>query len=137
MNPSVHDNFLAGYEVHCDRQAIRLRTEFRDKGEPYELTDVLFSGVEAYEFHHDNFGNIIFDVAEVSLEKLVGDLAEHFAEGHRQSGWPHFWRDSAAAALEYLQQHSIRAFELRSSYGMRGWVLAKEMQKVSRNAKPA
>jgi hypothetical protein len=137
MERSVHDNFLAGYEVNGDLQEIRLRTEFRDKGKPYEFTDVLFTGVEAYEFRYDNFGNIIFDVCEVPLDKWVADLAESFAEGHRQAGWPHFLRSSGDGGLEYLRQHSVRAFELSSSYGMRGWVLAKDMHKVNRNATPA
>ena len=70
MDISVHDNFLVSYEVLCRQREIRLHTEFRDK-EPIECTDVIFRGVEAYHFDHDNFETIIFDITEVPVEDIL------------------------------------------------------------------
>jgi hypothetical protein len=42
MGRSVHDNFIVSYEVHCERREIRLHTEYRDRGEPFEITVVVF-----------------------------------------------------------------------------------------------
>src|SRR5688572_26401624 len=60
---SIHDNFLASYEVLCERREIRLHTEFRDSSGPVEFTDVVFRGVVCYDFRHDSqIGTIIFDI---------------------------------------------------------------------------
>ncbi len=43
----VHDNHLVGYEVDGNARRIVLRTENRDRGTPFEKTEVVFEGVEA------------------------------------------------------------------------------------------
>lgn len=126
---SVHDNILVSYEVLCERREIRLCTEFRDCGEPYERTDVFFTGVVAYDFRHDSdIGTIIFDVIEVPAVEIYAQHADQFRDGVRY-GWPGEWAESAKVAAAYFQQHSIRGFALSSSCGMEGWVLAHNMWK--------
>ena len=126
---SLHDNHLVSYEVVCERREIRLCTEFRDRGEPFELTDVFFTGVVAYDFWHDSdIGTIIFDISEVPPTDIYAEHAEQFRDGIRY-GWPGEWAQSAESAAAHFQQHSIRGFELSSSCGMSGWVLAQHMQK--------
>ena len=58
---SIHDNELLSYTVNCADSKITLRTAYRER-EPYEFTDVIFSGVVAYHFESDNFNTIIFDI---------------------------------------------------------------------------
>ena len=60
---SVHDNQIIAYEVDAESRRITLHTRF-NQGELVEHTDILFDGVLAYNFEGDNFGNIIFSVAE-------------------------------------------------------------------------
>ena len=127
MEKSVHDNFIVGYEVQCERREVRLFTEYRD-GDKLERTVVVFSGVEAYTFRYDCMGNIIFDIEEVSAESIVSARQAEFAEGHRLSGWPRFWRDSLDEVYKYLREQETRGFELSSSYGMDGWVIARSME---------
>jgi hypothetical protein len=62
---SVHDNRVTSYEVDAERRRIVLHTRF-DERQPLEHTDVVFEGVHAYHFEHDNFGNILFGVGRVS-----------------------------------------------------------------------
>jgi hypothetical protein len=129
---SVHDNFLVSYEVLCERRKLRLCTEYRDGGEPYEITDVTFSGVVAYDFRHDSeMGTIIFDIAEVPGANIYTQHCDQFRAGLNY-GWPGQWAESAESAERYFQQHSIRGFEVSSSCGMDGWILAREMQKTLR-----
>jgi hypothetical protein len=129
MSLSVHDNYLTGYEVLSERREIRLHTE--PLGETTSHIDVIFSGVECYHFEHDAFGNIIFGIDEVPAAELYTQHAEALREGYRLSGWPGPWNESSESALAFLNQHSIRGFVLSSSYGMSGWVLARDMKMLS------
>jgi len=130
MPISVHDNTILGYEVSCEGREICIRTEYRDKGAPFERTNINFSGVEAYEFVYDCMGNIIFRLEDVPSEDIVKENQAKFEEGFRLSGWPRFWKGSLDEALNFLKTRSIRGFRLSSSYGMSGWVLAAEMRLV-------
>jgi hypothetical protein len=131
MERSIHDNHLVGYEVDCNRGNIRLHTEYRDvsAGQPFEKTDVLFQGVEAYRFDGDNFDTIIFDVIELPVEELLRDESDLFACG-RDYCWPGPSNTSDEAVLAHLRDRGTRAFVLHSSYGMGGWVLARSMAMI-------
>ena len=135
---SIHDNRLVSYQVFCERREIHLHTEFRERGEPFELTEVIFTGVVAYDFEHDSaLGTIIFDITEVSPADLYAEHAGQFRAGIAY-GWPGEWAESAESAAAHFQQHAICGYELSSSCGMSGWLLARDMQKrhnpQSRNA---
>jgi hypothetical protein len=126
---SIHDNHLVSYEVFCERREICLRTEFRDGGVPFELTNVIFTGVAAYDFWHDSdIGTIIFDIVEVPAADIYAEHCDQLREGVRY-GWRGDWAETTEMAVSYFQEHGIRGFELCSSCGMAGWVLAGEMKK--------
>lgn len=129
MKRSVHDNFILSYEVRCDTKEIRLRTEYRDRS-PIEKTDVVFSGVEAYHFEGDNFQNIILDIMESTPSELVAKNAELFERG-RKYGWPGTWNSSPEKLLAFINARQLQGYELYSSYGMTGWVLAVRMELIS------
>jgi hypothetical protein len=128
MAISIHDHLIVGYEVRCELREIRIQTKYRNGSEPFERTLVVFSGVEAYNFRYDCFGNIIFDIEEVPAESILTERLAEFQAGHRRSGWPRFWRGSLDEVRSYLREQATRAFELSSSYGMSGWVLARDMR---------
>ena len=130
MKIPVHDNFIVSYEVQCERREIFLHTEFRDQGMPFERTVVVFTNVEAYHFQHDCFGNIVFGIEEVPVEIILNSRLTEFVEGNRLSGWPRFWKESLDEVRSYLREQATRGFELSSSCGMSGWVLARDMQIV-------
>jgi hypothetical protein len=136
MDISVHDNFLVCYEVCCERREVRVRTEYRDKGEPFEHTDVIFTGVCAYHFRHDCFGNIILDIEEIAPENIYQDNRAQFEAGWRY-GWPGDWGKTEEAARAYFREHGVRGYVLSSSYGMDGWILGQKMGKISRDGQVA
>jgi hypothetical protein len=126
----VHDNHLVGYEVDGSIRRIVLRTENRDRGTPYGNTEVVFEGVEAYSFRNDCLENIVFDIEEAPLEAAVRAHKLDFEAGHRESGWPRFWGKDEVQTRERvaaLVRDGVRWFELSSSYGMSGWVMARSM----------
>jgi hypothetical protein len=127
MAQSIHDNLLVSYEVQCEARMITLRTEFRVPDEPSEFTSVTFEGVQGYSFRNDAFRNIIFDVESVSVEALLTQFGAEIAESYRVGGSPAPWAANLASAPEYLRDRGIKGFILSSSYGLSGWILAREM----------
>jgi hypothetical protein len=123
QEPSIHDNRVISYEVDGERRRIVLHTRFDDR-DPVEHTDLIFEGVLAYHFGHDNFGNILFGVEELPIPQLVGAWRALFEEGSRYA-WPGSWNESPDAAIGHFQANGAKAFEISSSYGLAGWVVAK------------
>jgi hypothetical protein len=128
--PSIHDHTLLGYRVSLVDSEVALRTvpDQRACADPVFEREVVFEGCVAHNFEHVSEGTILGWLLEVPLEQFVAAHGAQFEEGWRQSGWPPWWHDSAAKALAYLQQRDVHAFEITSSYGMGGWVLARSVR---------
>ena len=107
---------------------IILRTIYRDR-EPYEYTAVVFSGVVAYHFESDNFGTILFDISEETVQAICTEYRALFV-ARKKYGWPAIDYKAEQELLEKLNEQNIRGFSISSSYGMTGFVLAREMQRV-------
>jgi hypothetical protein len=131
MPVSIHDNRLISYEVQCEARTIVLRTEYRAKNEPTEFTNVIFSDVQGYHFENDAFGNIIFGIENVSMEHFLTEYGAEISESCRMAGSPGPWAASLDSATQHLKELGIQAFILSSSYGLDGWVLAREISVVS------
>ena len=135
MDISVHDNVLVSYEVLADRREIHLHTQF--PGAASEHTNIIFRGVEGYFFYHDNLETIIFDVVEISVDRILEEDRERFEDGWRFN-WPGRWNtESAAGRKEYLTKQGVRGFDISSSYGMSGWILAKSVERTLKHERAA
>lgn len=127
MTRSIHDNLLVSYEVRCEARTITFRTEYRALGRPAEFTNIILDGVEGYSFRNDAFGNIILSLDAVPLEYLLKEFGAEIKDSYRMGGSPGPWAANLESALEYLNNRGIKGFILSSSYGLSGWVLAREM----------
>jgi hypothetical protein len=127
--PSLHDNFLVSYEVDCEARRIKLcaKHDARVEGnKELPARVIVFEGVEGYQFENDAFGNIIFSLQVVSIEQFFANYGAGIAESYRQAGAPGPWAANLASAAQVLSAMGIQAFELSSSYGLSGWILAKQ-----------
>ncbi len=130
---SIHDNLLLSYTVNCRENVITMHTAFYDR-EPHELTDVAFTGVVAYHLECDNLTTIIFDIVETPLHSIYAEYEALFAQLKSHS-WPllfseekgHLIYKTPDDLINILEAQNIRGFRFRSSFGMEGFVLAKEM----------
>jgi hypothetical protein len=120
---SIHDNRIVSYEVDGERERIVFHTRFEET-EPFEKTDLIFDKVFAYHLEHDNFGNIIYGVEEISLSGLLTSQRPVFERGQKY-GWPGPWNGSPESSLEHLEADGAKAFQISSSYGLTGWVIAR------------
>jgi hypothetical protein len=124
---SVHDNFVYAYIVECEDRRIVLYTHFRD-GSANEYTDVIFTGVVAHHFECVLPGNILFDVDEIPCRQIVEQWAALFA-AQKNYGWPDAISYGGAEDLiRALEARAARGFQISSSYGLGGWVLATAME---------
>lgn len=117
MASSIHDNLLTSYEVQCEARTIVLRTEHRAANQPTEYTNVSFEGVQGYRFGNDSFGNIIFDVEAVPIEKWLNDYGDEIKESYRAAGSPGSWAADLGSAAKYLRDHGIKGYILRRLLG--------------------
>ena len=127
--PSLHDDFLISYEVDCKARRIKLRAKRDARVEANRgLPDraIVFEGVEGYHFENDAFENIIFSLECVSVEQLLAAYGAQIAESYRQAGAPGPWAADLTSAAQWLKVRGMQAFELSSSYGLSGWILARE-----------
>lgn len=126
MNP-LGEYWLPGYSVNVKRGEIRLRAEWMypdlPAGMPRE-SELTFQGVEAYHLAHDNLSTILGCVVVRPLEQFVKQHEAEFSAGFARAGWPHFWRGSVSEAVTYLLSKQQRAFEIVSTVGPTGWILA-------------
>ncbi|MEH2514605.1 hypothetical protein V1279_000178 [Bradyrhizobium sp. AZCC 1610] len=129
MLPSLHDDFLVAYEVNCEARQIKLyaKPDTRaPRNEKWTTCTIVFNGVEGYQFEHDAFGNIIYSLDAVPVEQLLTEFGSQIAESYRMGGAPGPWAADLASAGQMLVAMGVRGFILSSSYGLSGWVLAKE-----------
>ncbi|HEY2584138.1 MAG TPA: hypothetical protein VGI81_00065 [Tepidisphaeraceae bacterium] len=130
---SVHDNVVYSYIVECEDRRIVLHTQFRD-GAADEYTDVVFTGVVAHHFECVLPGNILFDVTETSPRAIIQTWSALFA-AQKNYGWPNMihYRD-VDDLIGILDSGGVRGFEIGSSLGLGGWVLATAMELQSHSA---
>ena len=124
MLRSFHDGNLIAYAVDCETRQIRL--SIRSEGDKTPQS-VIFKGVEGYHFEHDAFGNIIYALKEVPIQEVLTDYAIQITEAYRLSGSPGPWAADLDSAGQVLFEKGMQGFELSSSYGLSGWIIASEV----------
>jgi hypothetical protein len=127
MGLSIHDNLLISYEVQCESRTILLRTECRTKNQTTKFINVVFNGVQGYRFENDAFGNIVLDLEPVAIDQFVAEYGAGIVASYKMAGSPGPWAKNLDAASLHLHAQKIQAFILSSSFGLSGWILAREM----------
>ena len=123
---SLHDNRILSYIVECEQRRITLHTASEEEKQA-ERTSVIFSEVAAHHFEGGDFNTIIFDIASTPLKEIYDSYLDVF-ERRKPYGWLVFNYRTRAELLEKLREREIQGFVLSSSYGMYGFVLAREMR---------
>jgi hypothetical protein len=120
---SVHDNRVMRYVVDAELERIVIHTRFEDR-EPFEHTDIVFEGVLAYHFEGDTFSTVLFDLEEVPVASVVEQHRALFEHGIKYC-WPGAWNKSPESSIAHFDAANAKAFDLQSSCGLSGWVVAR------------
>jgi hypothetical protein len=121
-----HDFHLSGYEVRQFGGEVVLHLEVAG-----EESHVRFSEVELYHFVHTG-GTIIFGIDEVPVSQILDEFWErilHWAKQH--GGVPHWNRDDRASYLAKIEADGYKAWDISSSIGFAGFVIAKSVADVT------
>jgi hypothetical protein len=124
-----HDFHLSGYDVRQFGAEVVLHLEW--PGDSPEQSHIRFSDVELYHFVHTG-GTIIFGIEEVALSQILDQSWEcilHWAKQH--GGVPHWDRDDRASYQAKLEAEGYKAWDISSSMGFEGFVIAKSIQDVT------
>ena len=75
------------------------------------------------------YEGLIFDVREASLEEVYSAYRDVF-ERNQNYAWPETSYETEAELIALLKTQAVKGFLISSSYGMEGFVLAREMRLV-------
>ncbi len=89
-----------------------------------DVRTVVFTAVAGYHLLNDAFGNIIFALEEVSVERLLAEHGGQIVESYRISGAPGPWAADLTSAAQLFADEGMKGFMLSSSYGLSGWIIA-------------
>jgi hypothetical protein len=129
MFPGFHDSLLVGYAVDLQREEIQLSLQPHHGAAqgPFQL---VFRGVAAHSFPHPHLPAIMAAVIAGSAAALI---ARHWPEvvvGFAANGWPGPWASTLESAQQFCASRKLQGFEVESSYGLFGWVLALSAEVV-------
>ena len=124
MFSGVHDSLLTAYSVDSEARELVLRCE-PHHGSARTPFQVVFTGVEAHHFPAPQLPAILDEIGEVPMAAFLESQWGTIAAGFRTCGWPGPWGVSVQEAAAHASSHGLRAFDVSSSYGLSGWVLAK------------
>ena len=74
---------------------------------------------------------IFLDIEEFSLSDFLKDHESQLDESSKSVGALPWWGGSLENAHAYLTGRNVRAFEINSSYGFSGWVLATQVRRLA------
>jgi hypothetical protein len=128
--PSIHDHSLLEYRVDLANRRITLITVPEEAGyrSNVEPLFTVFDGLEGHHFDAVSSGVIFSDIEETPLADFIRSRQIEFDATSKMVGAPVWWRGSPDEAEAYLATRHVHAFEINSSYGFSGWVLATEVR---------
>ena len=122
---SIHDHSIYYIEIQCGIGEIIFHTHLVNAEEPEEK-EVRFIGVIGHNFMNVLEGNIIFDITKEKPDQFFNnhesDLQEYQKFGLRLNC------SNTEYFLNSLNLNGVSIFCINSSYGMSGWIIAKEMK---------
>ena len=125
---SFHDYWLTGHTVDGEKRLLtfKLSEDPRGTKNPY-LAELLFEEVQDYFLEHDLGVNIVYSITEKPLDNFLAENLENFVEQSKW-GWPKFWKGDLEKTQTFLSSNHCRIWEMQTSYGLSGWVVATQVR---------
>ncbi|MEQ7053049.1 hypothetical protein ABN764_20630 [Paenibacillaceae sp. P-4] len=119
---SIHDNKIVSYEVDFQKSRITLNTI--DGKRDSVITKIEFNDALAHVFETQLRGSIILDISTLDVSLFFKHNKE-LLEKEKDYAWPMYY-EKIEDLLEYLQNEKYNYYVISASYGLNGWVIAKE-----------
>ena len=118
---NVHDNKILSYNVDIYNKKLQMLTQYYDR----EKTTITFTGFIAHQFDFVTYSNIIFSITQVSVDYFIDENTDALSEGLRYA-FPISAKDCEDLRI-YLKKNMQKVFEISSSLGLSGFVIAQEI----------
>jgi archaellum component FlaF (FlaF/FlaG flagellin family) len=129
MEREMHDNVIKSYCVDLENQKIVINTEYVHNNKT-EITDIAFYNVTGHLFLNVTKNSILFDIINLPLEYFVEENKE-ILKDQENYGFP-FDYTNDEELIEILNKNKQKYFEINSSYGLYGGIIAEEMKIIAR-----
>lgn len=126
----IHDNVILSYTVDLQNDQIVIHT--RDELSSKEV-DIVFKDVLSHSFEHPLKGSIILAITVSNISGFIAGHAEILQTGKNYS-WPATY-ESIEELEKKLTEAGYKCMNLYSSYGLNGWILAKDLEVVKKEDK--
>ena len=117
----VHDNEILSYCVDIQNNKLEMSTKYYDK----EKINIIFTDYIAHRFEYVTYTNIINHIEQTPVEKFIKKNKDMLEDGLRNA-FPIF-ATSIESLQVYLEKNEQRIFEISSTLGLCGFVIAKEI----------
>lgn len=118
----MHDYEVISYEINLKNEKIKLIAQLPGaKNQAY----LKFDGVLAHYFENELSGSIILDVVEETLTNFLS-YNKNLLDERKNQAWPMYYKEISQLE-EKLKSENLKYYIIGSSYGLGGWVLAKNM----------
>lgn len=117
----VHDNEILSYQVELINHSITLHTKYKK-----EIINICFTGVMAHLFECELPGSIILDVGEYPVSIFIEENQKLLNE-RKNHCWPIYYKE-IEDLIKILESERYVYYIISSSYGLSGWVLAKNVE---------
>ena len=126
MFPGIHDSLLVGYSVNSESQELLLSVKPHHDSAPAPFT-LRFQGVAAHSFDTPVMPAILYGINRISASDLIRADWPAIERGYKLGGWPGPWAATLASATDFATSNGLSGFQIESSYGLSGWVLAQSV----------
>lgn len=118
---SLHDHEIYKYEVLSSERKIVLHSKF-ELNSKQELGTVVFEGVLGHHFEHALEGNIVLSLEETD-KSVFYNHNKTGLQRYQKYGLP-LDTTSSSAFKNDMKSKALKVFQIFSSCGLAGWVLA-------------
>ncbi len=117
----VHDNEIISYQVDLHNKTLQLFTKYQSA----EKASILFTEVMAHRFEDVIYCNIINRISQLSIDYFINENRELLEES-RKYAFP-IYTDNIEALQSRLKEKELKIFQIDSTLGLCGFVIAKEI----------
>lgn len=128
MFEGVHDSLLVEYIVSSEPSQLVFSVHPSDGSAPAPFK-IIFHGAVAHCFKAPLLPAILLSIETISAETLISEIWRRIEHGHKAHGWPGSCAASLADAIKFVRSSSLHGFNIESSDGLSGWVLATSVKR--------
>lgn len=120
---NVHDYQLDNYMIDFEKQKIIMDISLEESNKR-----IIFSDFFCYHFSEEKPYSILSDLELIPIDNFFSENKE-MLEREKRYAWPIMY-DTHEELVEKILEADVQYYWVNSSYGLNGWVLAKNVSVI-------